>query len=538
MDNKQKTCVLLAALLVITIAVRLVDINKPCETWDEVTTYSVGLNLWYNIARLDFSPESWSTSPHPPFARYVYGIANGVYLYSEAGAGLFSMGYEQAVMAMYESKNFIPGRLLSVAFAAGTIVLIFSMARKRLGMHVAAFASLIYALLPVTLAHTKLATLDSLLSLLFALSLFLFLNWMDSGKRIYFLLSAVVTGLAISTKFNAFALFLLLPCVYLLERRPALNARTLLRAASYPLISLAVLFASWPRLWWVWKDPLGFLSGTVSFWTNYENVPEYFIGSLAHPFYYMPAYVLVTAPLLILAFFALGHAAARKKEGRPFIAWMWVPLLAFMGFQLLSPSAIAQGGPRYMFMVFPAFCILAACGLFYASNFVSSRFGRKAFWILPAIAFAYLAAVSASAHPYYLDYYNEAVGGPSNVYGTRIFSIGGLGEGIGEAVSWLNNNAENGSAVQLYVQPRHVIPPLREDLDDITPFVPKYLSGAENINWDMSNVEIEADYLVENVFFRWYMNESWHVYVERDYRVVHVVSAQGAPLAWVYKKVP
>ena len=64
----------LVILIIVTLTPRLIDVDKPYETWDEITTYSLGLNLWFNIISGDFSPETWKTyntdytgSLHPPF---------------------------------------------------------------------------------------------------------------------------------------------------------------------------------------------------------------------------------------------------------------------------------------------------------------------------------------------------------------------------------------------------------------------------------------------------------------------------------------
>jgi len=153
------------------------------------------------------------------------------------------------------------------------------------------------------------------------------------------------------------------------------------------------------------------------------------------------------------------------------------------------------------------------------------------------LALAYLAVSSASVHPYYLDYYNELAGGAGNVYNNHMFAVGQWGEGIDAAARWVYTNAEPGSTVQFFVMPRHVIPPIRADLTDITPFTPKYVSGTDNLNWDMTNVTAQADYVVENTFFRLYMNESFHDDIASRYTLIHTVEVQGAPLAWVYERI-
>ena len=53
----------------------------------------------------------------------------------------------------------------------------------------------------------------------------------------------------------------------------------------------------------------------------------------------------------------------------------------------------------------------------------------------------YLGVACVRIHPYYLDYYNEVVGGPSGAWEARLFETGWWGEGMDRAVAWVNDNA-------------------------------------------------------------------------------------------------
>ncbi len=537
----KRTGAILLTLALLTLSVRVIDIDKPYETWDEITTYAVGLNAWYNIARLDFSPESWYTyefagSIHPPLVRYTYGLVNGAYLLAKSGPGLFHSNYQDAVKLMSESKTMVPGRLLSALFAVGTMLLLFSITRRYFGTRVAVLSAVLWALLPVTIAQTRIAALDSMLPFMFTLSIFLFLKALH-GKKYYYL-SLIAVGLAVTTKFNAITLFILLPLMYFAYKRSnpenpvAIRKKHLLL---YPIVSVIILYLIWPRLWF---DPIGAFMTNYSWWNELGNVSEIFLGSLDHPVYYLSTYVLVTTPVLILALLAVGTYVSlklRKFEHVMILLWMVVPLFLYSFFHL------RQAGPRYGIMSYPAIAAVAAIGIDWLAQKFSGRFPvehtkRIVYGIIPAVVVAYLLVIAAFIHPYYLDYYNEAVGGPAGVYENKRFAIGQWGEGIDTATYWVNEHAPQNASVQLYVMPRHVIPPLRDDLQDLTPFIPKYLSGTENLNWYMTNVTPQADYLVENTFFRWYLNESFHNLIADDYTLIHSVDVQGAPLAWIYHR--
>ena len=66
--------------------------------------------------------------------------------------------------------------------------------------------------------------------------------------------------------------------------------------------------------------------------------------------------------------------------------------------------------------------------------------------------------------PYYLDYYNQFVGGTSGAI-RKGYDFSWWGEGQREAGLWVNQNAPDGSSVGLIVSPRYVFPRIRLGLN-------------------------------------------------------------------------
>jgi hypothetical protein len=126
----------------------------------------------------------------------------------------------------------------------------------------------------------------------------------------------------------------------------------------------------------------------------------------------------------------------------------------------------------------------------------------------------YLVITCARIHPYYLDYYGEHVGGPRAVAEARAFEVAWWGEGIEEAIDFINREAPAGARVyKRCVEPGHLTW-LRGDL---------WLTEASDPG--------RAD---------WFLvyQPSWrNCPVPADAELVHEVSAQGAPLARVYRRV-
>jgi hypothetical protein len=75
---------------------------------------------------------------------------------------------------------------------------------------------------------------------------------------------------------------------------------------------------------------------------------------------------------------------------------------------------------------------------------------------LGAALAVYLGVTCARIAPYYLDYYGEVVGGAGRVQRARLFEVAWWGEGIGEAVAYVNAHAAPGERLYKLVQPNHV----------------------------------------------------------------------------------
>jgi len=520
---------LMIVIFVVASAVRLVDIDKPYETWDEITSYTVGLQLWYNIARMDFNSSHWTVSPHPPAARYIFGLANGAYLIQSSDSSIFHLSQNESVALLYSMKSMIPGRLVSVIFASLTVLLAFIGALLLYhDRRLAVLSGLILALTPAFMGFTKLETPDSILIFFFTLSMVSAIAFIKRGGDRFFILSAVSAGLAISTKLNAASLLFIIPLTYILfkgkQSLPASRAGWL-KAVAFILIPAIIFIVVWPRLW---SDPVSNTLEVLHEFSFVSTTDEYFMGGLAHPAYYYPAYFLAATPVFILLLALIGAIARRGNETYALLIWI---LLVIM---LMSSTAVKQTGIKNILVAYPAVSILAALGV----KAISDRLGGKSFLIISGLALAYLAASAMAVHPYYIDYYNELTGGPKNVYDNRMFAMGFWGEGTSEAAYWVSGNAANGSTVQFFVLPRHDVPPT--NVTELDRYYLDYLveNGvvASSGPWLMNETAPSADYLVENVMYRWYVDPGFHDEITDKYRLLHTVEVGGAPLAWVYVK--
>jgi len=123
----------------------------------------------------------------------------------------------EPVAVSHESKTyerlFVTGRLLSLAMALLTLLLLHACAVETVGRGAAPFAALCLALSPTFVYYSKFANLDGPYLFWFALSLLHLLRFLRTRTTGALLIAAAAAALSIGTKDQAYALFALLPLV-------------------------------------------------------------------------------------------------------------------------------------------------------------------------------------------------------------------------------------------------------------------------------------------------------------------------------------
>jgi hypothetical protein len=119
--------------------------------------------------------------------------------------------------------------------------------------------------------------------------------------------------------------------------------------------------------------------------------------------------------------------------------------------------------------------------------------------------------------PYYLEYYNELVGGTKNVYERKLFFIGWFGEGLKQPSEYVVKNAKAGEKVGLSVEP-----------------YPTSVLKSPDLNYEIFNTKHKYDYVIVNYYsvVRMGFNEN---ILKKDYELVYTENAGGADLVHVYK---
>jgi glycosyltransferase involved in cell wall biosynthesis/Tfp pilus assembly protein PilF len=235
-------------------------------------------------------------------------------------------------------------------------------------------------------------------------------------------------------------LFLLIYAFLTKQVKAALNGKTIkqfaiVSAAGY---LIAVLFWPYAHLGIVSK-PLEALKVMSNFFVNIGMLYDgNKIQSNQVPWFYIPKYILYTAPIIVLIGSALGLAVVgslAKKHRDTFIFSL------FLIFTIVFPIAYAvhknsslYDGWRHFLFVYPPIVVIAAMGWNWLVG--SKQAALKYTGLVLVIAgLALPAKFVAANHPYESLYYNEIAGGLKGMYGkyeTDYYMIG-----VKEATNWL-----------------------------------------------------------------------------------------------------
>lgn len=416
--------------------------------------------------------------------------------------------------------------LIAIANSLLVVALAFA-ARQVFPRPVARLGSLVIALDPFLIAHSKLVHVDALLAGFSALSLLLLLWWSQKGSAAVFTASAVAGALAILSKIPG---VLLLPAfVLLLFWNPLPDLRSwrerLRHLLQWISIASATALVLLPGLLWV-PDPVG----------NVKIVKRDVLFAVAKPHYTEDAYALkpwvypatlisrTTLPTLA-GFLALLALVARPPGARPAAtAPAFRPdrraagvLLFYLVLFMAGMTLGAKKGDRYLLPIFPVLDLLAVAGLgTLVTTLLPAWPTRRVFPVTAAVVLVPLAVQLVRLGPYQLAHYNWPF--PPNLSQEL-----GWGEGLDLVAAYLNRQED---------RPRARVASWYKD--ELRPFVDRPVEGLTH------HEDLRVGYVVlyRNMFGRpagHLANDFLDEYYRRQ-SPVHTVFVHGLPYAWVYAK--
>jgi len=172
--------------------------------------------------------------------------------------------------------------------------------------------------------------------------------------------------------------------------------------------------------------PEDYVRGLLFVARHSEERSTFLLGRLSdHGF---PSYFLVTfalkTPLALIVLLVLAAFASPPLSGRR-AAFLWLPVAVYVAFTFTRGLQI---GHRHLLPIAPF--------LFVAAGRAALLAGRARFAV-PVLA-AWAAGAALGVHPYYLAYFNELAGGPSQGYRLLVDSNLDWGQDLKGLKAWMD----------------------------------------------------------------------------------------------------
>ncbi len=445
-ENKWRIALL---IFLFAFSIRLATIDKIGKTWDEGAYVEIG-NRYVELAlKHDFSNAYWYLqSDHPPLARYIYGLASTLDSKIIEGKVIFNNSYTAS-------------RIVASFMGSLTVLFIVFIGYKYFSSFVAISSGLIFALIPFFIGLSQLGTLESPIMLFFTATVFFFLEFQSKPTNKNLIFTGLLLGCSLLVKQSNVIIIPLLVLIGIIrnttDKKIKLN-NFLSDAKSILIISLIAFltcFVLWPMPFFHLSE-LFYVQNKM--WVHAVKLPppEVYFGVLRLvPKQYYLVMFFITTPFLLLFLGVLG--GIKVLLNRKFV--MIVILIWFLFPFLQMFYSFKQHGVRYIIEIYAPFALLCGIGLEFISEKLSGVKYIKA--ITLSFVVFYLFLILGKITPYYLDYFNEFVGGNNYVYQHKLFQMGWWGQGIEEAAKYISRNEKKIVTVAVDgPQPASVMPRL------------------------------------------------------------------------------
>lgn len=451
-----------------------------------------------------------------------------------------------------------PVRFPTVILTSLTVVAFFWFTARLFDHRTALVASVLFALNPFHIAHSRVLHHDALATTFMTLSVLPMMGyWLHDWGRRWLLVSGVMAGLAFLSKASA---MLLMPFYAIVgvwacvlwwqsgERRGwRAVGRLVLDGALWGAVAWLTYGLFWPDMW---VEPTVAVATVFNFARGHVNeahvLGHYFLGGYTQdpgPLFYPLVWMLRTTPLHLLGLAILLILAGRRKTshlatGRRKMTTIYLCVI-YVLFYVVMMTFGAKKQDRYLLPVFPILDLLAALGLVGLWRIIRGQWwsgndvrlwaasprprARHIAWsdlsygLLVAGVTIVGAVLALPHHPYYLTYYNPLLGGTRTA--VRLVTTG-WGEGLNLAAAYLNQkpNADHLKVTAWY----HLA------------FAP-YFEG-QTIHFFSTGKQMSSDYLViyQNQLQRQMPDPHLLAYYQNHYTPAYVARLKGVDYALVY----
>lgn len=289
----------------------------------------------------------------------------------------------------------------------------------------------LYVLCPNILAHASLATSDLAVTAFFLLTVYLLQRYLTHGHPLWMIGAGLALGLALGSKFSAFALppmLLLLALIAWLPRERGAKARPffgvlmpwwLAAAAAWLGVMLVGLLSLW-AIYGFEIAPLPDGGPGIPLSTYLQDLRWQLVYNMQIPhssflmgristsgwWYYLPVTLLIKTPLPLLLGLILAMAVTIQRRAWRQHGVLILPVAVFLA---LSLGGGLERGYRYILPILPFLHLYVGQAIAPRTTFHVSRLAQVAVAFCLLIWYVWR---SLGICPHYLAYFNELAGGP------------------------------------------------------------------------------------------------------------------------------
>jgi tetratricopeptide (TPR) repeat protein len=201
--------------------------------------------------------------------------------------------------------------------------------------------------------------------------------------------------------------------------------------------------------------PYALQNPVINPWKSYQVMVQYpdtfrqifegkFEWSDFMPWYYLPEYMAITIPVIVLAGLASFILFSKKilKSGKAFIYWSLIFTILFPVIFVIWEKANLYSAWRHFLFIYPGIILLASIGFLQLFRFIKNRYLSWALVALIAIISINPLKFMILNPEYSYIYYNQLVGGLKGAYGrfeTDYYFVS-LKEGSDWLIKYLDKN--------------------------------------------------------------------------------------------------
>ncbi|MEM1357941.1 MAG: glycosyltransferase family 39 protein [Bacteroidota bacterium] len=265
---------------------------------------------------------------------------------------------------------------------------------------------------------------DHILLVFYVINTFTLLRFLKERTWRNLLFHAIATGLALNTRLPALIIPLTTTLVLgweMLRKRP-FSAKNLIWLSAYFPLSVLFLVPFFPYLW---EDTFSRLVAAFSEMSDFEwDSYVWLFGDRLHaldvPAYYIPAWILITTPIIYLLFLFTGFFAALKtmfsnlrtlhfwQNDRELLDFTQLGLAVGPILVVIILDSTLYNGWRHLHFVFPSMVFLIIVGFSYAQHHWPRP--QVQAWVLGA-GLLLTAITMVRYHPHQQTYFNAAIRG-------------------------------------------------------------------------------------------------------------------------------